>query len=65
MRREDQIFFDGVLWWQPDENAAVEIIQRIIRSDGRGKLLPRDRIIAEYPWANAGHRLIQILEELG
>jgi glycosyltransferase involved in cell wall biosynthesis len=65
MRREDQIFFDGVFWWQPDENVAVEIIQRIIRSDGRGKLLPRDRIIAEYSWANAGHRLIQILEELG
>jgi glycosyltransferase involved in cell wall biosynthesis len=65
MRREDLIFFDGVLWWQPDENVAVEIIQRIIQSDGRTKLLPRDRIIAEYSWANAGHRLIQILEELG
>jgi glycosyltransferase involved in cell wall biosynthesis len=65
MRREDLIFFDGVLWWQPDENVAVEIIQRIIRSDARTKLLPRDRIIAEYSWANAGHRLIQILEELG
>jgi glycosyltransferase involved in cell wall biosynthesis len=65
MRREDQIFFDGVLWWQPDENVAVETIQRIIRSDGQTKLLPRERIIAEYSWANAGHRLIQVLEELG
>jgi glycosyltransferase involved in cell wall biosynthesis len=65
MRREDLIFFDGVLWWQPDENVAVEIIQRIIRSDARTKLLPRDRIIAEYSWANAGQRLIQVLEELG
>ena len=65
MRREDQIFFDASSWWQPDENVAVEIIQRIIRSDGRTKLLPRDRIVAEYSWANAGNRLIQILEELG
>jgi glycosyltransferase involved in cell wall biosynthesis len=65
MRREDQIFFDGALWWQPDENVAVETIQRIIRSDGQTKLLPRERIIAEYSWANAGHRLIEVLEELG
>jgi glycosyltransferase involved in cell wall biosynthesis len=64
MRREDLIFFDGAFWWQPDENVAVEIIQRTIRGDGRTKLLPRDRIVADYSWANAGHRLIQILEEL-
>jgi glycosyltransferase involved in cell wall biosynthesis len=64
MRQEDQIFFDGAFWWQPDENVAVEIIERIIQSDSSIKVLPRDRIIAEYSWANAGHRLIKILEEL-
>ena len=65
MRREDLIFFEGAFWWEPDENVAVEIIERTIRSDGPTKFLPRDRIIAEYSWANAGHRLIQVLEELG
>jgi glycosyltransferase involved in cell wall biosynthesis len=63
MRREDLIYFDGALWWEPDENAAVEIIQRIIRNDSKIKMLPRERIITEYSWANAGHRLIQVLEE--
>jgi hypothetical protein len=65
MRREDLIFFEGAFWWEPVENVAVEIIERTIRSDGPTKSLPRDRIIAEYSWANAGHRLIQVLEELG
>jgi glycosyltransferase involved in cell wall biosynthesis len=64
MRQEDQILFDGAFWWQPDETVAVEIIERIVRGDGTIKVLPRDRIIAEYSWANAGHRLIEVIEEL-
>lgn len=65
MRREDQIYFDGAFWWQPDENVAVEIIQRIIGGDCPNKILPRERIIADYSWANAGRRLIQLLEDSG
>jgi len=65
MRREDLIYFDGASWWQPDENAAVEIIQRIIRGDSPAKILPRERIITEYSWVNAGHRLVQLLEDSG
>ena len=65
MRREDRIFFDGASWWQPDETVAVEIIERIVRGDGLTKCLPRDRIIAEYSWEIAGHRLVQVIEELG
>ena len=64
MRQEDRIFFDGALWWQPDETVAAEIIERIVRGDGSTKASPRDRIIAEYSWESAGHRLVKILEEL-
>jgi len=65
MRSEDQIYFDGAFWWQPDENVAVQIIQRIIGNDCPSKISPRARIIAEYSWANAGRRLIQLLEDSG
>jgi glycosyltransferase involved in cell wall biosynthesis len=64
MRQEDRIFFDGASWWQPDETVAVENIERIVRGDGSTKVSPRDRIIAEYSWQSAGHRLIAVLEEL-
>ena len=64
MRQEDPILFGGALWWQPDETVAVEIIERVVRGDGSTKMAPRDRIIAEYSWENAGHRLIKVLEEL-
>jgi glycosyltransferase involved in cell wall biosynthesis len=63
MRQEDPILFGGALWWQPDETVAVEIIERIVRGDGSAKASPRDRIIAEYSWESAGHRLIKVLEE--
>src|SRR5260221_287886 len=65
MRREDLIFFDGAFWCEPDEDTSVEIIQRIIRSDSQTKILPRERIITEYSWANAARRLIQLVEEPG
>ena len=65
MRREDLIYFEGASWWEPDENAAVETIQRIIRGDSPAKILPRERIITEYSWTNAGRRLVQLLEDSG
>ena len=65
MRREDLIYFDGASWWEPDENAAVEIIHRIIRGDSPAKILPRERIVTEYSWVNAGHRLVHLLEDSG
>jgi len=43
----------------------VEIIHRIIRGDSPTKILPRERIITEYSWTNAGRRLVQLLEEAG
>lgn len=62
-RREDQIFFHGASWWQPDEDAAVAILQRIIRGDAPAKRSPRDRFRTEYSWAKAAQRLLEAIEE--
>ncbi len=60
---EDQIFFDNLSWWQPDEDAAVEIIRQIIRGTRPVKHSPKQRIISDYTWEKAARRLIEILEE--
>lgn len=60
---EDRIFFDNLRWWQPDEDAAVEIIRGIIRGSRPLKRSPKERIIADYTWEKAARRLIEILEE--
>jgi glycosyltransferase involved in cell wall biosynthesis len=60
---EDRIFFDNLSWWQPDENAAVEIIRQIIAGNRPAKQSPRERIIADFTWEKAANRLISILEE--
>ena len=65
MHLEDLIYFDGAFWWEPDGNAAVEIIHRIIRGDSPTRISPRERINTEYSWTNAGRRLVQLLEEAG
>src|SRR5262249_14345918 len=62
---EDQVFFEGSSWWQPDEDATVAMIQRILRGDASAKCSPRDRFLAEYSWANAARRLLEVIEELG
>lgn len=62
MRQEDRLWFDGASWWQPDEDAAVAIIQRIIRGDAPSKRLPGERFRTEYSWANAARRLLEVLE---
>jgi glycosyltransferase involved in cell wall biosynthesis len=62
---EDRIFFDGLSWWQPDEDAAIAIIRRIIRGAAPAKQAPRRRIISDFSWASAARRLLEVLDELG
>ena len=62
---EDSIFFNGLSWWQPDEDAAVDILHKILRSSSPGKPSPGKRLMAEYSWENAGKRLFSILQQHG
>jgi hypothetical protein len=58
---EDRIFFDGLGWWEPDEDAAVEIIRRIVGRTATLKDSPQARIIRDYTWAKAAAQLIDLI----
>ncbi|HKS08904.1 MAG TPA: hypothetical protein VJS13_05105 [Pyrinomonadaceae bacterium] len=58
---EDRIFFDGLGWWEPDEDAAVEIIRSIVGRTASIKASPQARIIRDYTWAKAAAQLIEII----
>jgi RNA polymerase sigma factor (sigma-70 family) len=58
---EDRVLFDGLQWWEPDEDAAAEIIRRIVRGQAEPKESPRARIIAEYTWEKAATRLLEAI----
>ena len=62
-RAEDHVLFDGLSWWEPDEDAAVAAIRQIITGCGARKVSPRARFLREYSWANATRRLIEVVEE--
>jgi glycosyltransferase involved in cell wall biosynthesis len=62
--REDYIFFAGLSWWHPDENAAADLIARVIRGEAEPKLSPAARIRMQYTWESAAARLLKILEQV-
>jgi glycosyltransferase involved in cell wall biosynthesis len=51
-------------WWEPDEDALMESIRSAIDGRESARLPARDRISAQFTWADAGRRLIEILTEL-
>src|SRR5262249_13645125 len=55
---EDALLFHGVQWWHPDEDAAADVIRRIVRGSAAPKRSPRDRIAAEYSWEKAAAALL-------
>jgi glycosyltransferase involved in cell wall biosynthesis len=57
----DRVFFDGLGWWEPDEDAAVEIIRRIVSGEAEPKTSPQARIVGEYTWEKAAARLLEIV----
>jgi FkbM family methyltransferase len=61
--REDAMFFHGLQWWHPDEEAAADVIRQIVRGSAPPKRSPKDRIAAEYSWQNAGAALLAALPE--
>jgi glycosyltransferase involved in cell wall biosynthesis len=57
------ILFEHALWWQPDEDEAITCIRSAIEGRDGNKASPRDRIVREFTWEKATHRLIAILGE--
>jgi len=64
MGQEDRLWFEGAQWWQPDEDAAVEILGRIVRGDPSTKKSPQQRLCSEFSWEKAARQLLTILREL-
>jgi glycosyltransferase involved in cell wall biosynthesis len=59
----DHVFFDGLRWWKPDEDAAVEAITRAI-AQGEPKLVPNRRIIDTFTWSAAARKLHTVLRDV-
>jgi hypothetical protein len=58
---EDQVFFDGLSWWHPDEDAAAQIVREAIA--GRcAPPPPSARLAATYTWESAARTLLRALE---
>jgi glycosyltransferase involved in cell wall biosynthesis len=62
MGAEDEIFFRGLSWWDPDEQAAAEILREIIDSRAAPKRSPAERIAAEYTWDRAARELLAAID---
>jgi glycosyltransferase involved in cell wall biosynthesis len=63
LHAEDRIFFDGLQWWQPDEEAAAGLIQRIAGNRNVPKPSPCARITRDFSWEAAARSLLGILDE--
>jgi glycosyltransferase involved in cell wall biosynthesis len=59
---QDEMFFEGLRWWPPDQEAAAEIIRGAI--DGRlaRQAPPSTRLAAEYTWDAAARRLLEAVD---
>ena len=55
---EDRVFFDGLQWWHPDEDAAARIIRAIVDGTAPTKRPARERIAAAYSWDRAASELL-------
>lgn len=62
--REDAVFFHGLRWWHPDEDAAADVIRHIVGGNAPPKRSPRERIAAEYSWEKAAASLLAAIGEL-
>jgi glycosyltransferase involved in cell wall biosynthesis len=60
---EDRRWFDGACWWRPDEDAAADVIRRIVDGRAAPKPSPAERIRRTHRWDAAAARLHEVLEE--
>ena len=56
--------FHGLDWWTPDEDAATDILRRIIQGDGAPKSA-RAHLLDRFTWERSATRLLAILDEAG
>jgi glycosyltransferase involved in cell wall biosynthesis len=57
-----RIFFDGLRWWEPDAEAAAEIIRGIVDGRGRAKPPPSARLASTYTWESAARQLLEAMD---
>jgi glycosyltransferase involved in cell wall biosynthesis len=62
-RREDAVWFAGLSWWRPDEDAAAEALRRIIEGRAVERRSPGARIASEYSWERAAKALLEAVTE--
>lgn len=63
--RESWPTFHGLNWWEPDETAAAQIINRIVRGEDQTLLDARHRLLERFTWAQASEKLTAILRDVG
>lgn len=63
--REPWSVFHGLDWWEPDEDAAAQIIGRIVRGQDAIRLDARSHLLERFTWAQASGKLIGILRDTG
>lgn len=57
--------FFGLDWWDPDEDAAANILTSIIHGGDTGHPSARDHLLQNFTWAGAADRLLAILDDAG
>lgn len=57
--------FFGLDWWEPDEDAAADVIGRIVRGEDQRILDARTRLLERFTWRQAADRLLAVLRETG
>jgi glycosyltransferase involved in cell wall biosynthesis len=62
---DQQKLFQGACWWRPSEEAAAAAIRRAIDGQDAPVASARQRLKDHFGWDRAGHRLLEILDELG
>ncbi|MDQ2103877.1 tetratricopeptide repeat protein [Azospirillum sp. C340-1] len=57
--------FHGLDWWDPDEDAAANILTAIIRGGDTAHRSARDHLVQGFTWTRASDRLLAILDDAG
>ena len=57
--------FRGSKWWEPDEDAAVNLLREILTGRARQLASPRAALLPEYTWPKMAERLIATLVSVG
>lgn len=62
--REPWAPFFGLDWWEPDEDAAADLLMRIVRGQDHAPQDARSRLLRHFTWDQATDRLLAVLDEV-